>query len=388
MAYKPTVWVDGETSVNAENLNKLESGVAAAVVSVNGKTPDENGNVEIEAGGSGGAGADGFSPIASVTQTDSGAVITITDANGTTTATVTNGKDGADGANGEKGEKGDTGSPGADGAKGDKGDTGATGPQGPKGDKGDKGDKGATGATGATGPKPVKGTDYFTEADKEEIVQQVIAALGTPVYGTVDENNHITLSGHLVDGTYTLSFEDSDGFVVADVGTIKKVTGPSYTNQIPISTDANGVVYNGTGYKVGVRLRSSGEEAALSVAAATNPAFITGYIPITTGQTLYLKNCYIDTSGVNGSAASTETKNYYGEAVSSLNLVLCNSAKSIMHTLNWVSAATSEHLSMTPDADGIVKQIKILRSGVSFVRLGLAGDAPNAIITIDQPITE
>ena len=33
---------------------------------------------------------------------------------------------------------------------------------------------------GATGPKPVKGTDYWTAADKTEIVQQVIAAL--PVY--------------------------------------------------------------------------------------------------------------------------------------------------------------------------------------------------------------
>ena len=47
MAYKPTVWVDGKTPVNAENLNKLENGVAAAVVSVNGIAPDENGNVEI-----------------------------------------------------------------------------------------------------------------------------------------------------------------------------------------------------------------------------------------------------------------------------------------------------------------------------------------------------
>lgn len=36
-------------------------------------------------------GQDGFSPIAKVTQTETGAVITITDKTGTTTATVTNG---------------------------------------------------------------------------------------------------------------------------------------------------------------------------------------------------------------------------------------------------------------------------------------------------------
>lgn len=30
MSYEPTVWVDGVTPVNAENLNKLEAGVQAA----------------------------------------------------------------------------------------------------------------------------------------------------------------------------------------------------------------------------------------------------------------------------------------------------------------------------------------------------------------------
>lgn len=45
-------------------------------------------------------GEDGFSPVAKVEQTSNGAVITITDKNGTTSATVSNGKDGADGSGG------------------------------------------------------------------------------------------------------------------------------------------------------------------------------------------------------------------------------------------------------------------------------------------------
>ena len=57
------------------------------------------------------------------------------------------------------------------GPAGPKGDTGATGPTGPKGEKGDKGDKGADGHT------PVKGTDYFTEEDKTELVNAVLAAM-------------------------------------------------------------------------------------------------------------------------------------------------------------------------------------------------------------------
>ena len=111
---------------------------------------------------------------AQVTQTSDGATITITDKNGTTTATVVNGKDGADGAKGEKGEKGEqgiqgpVGPAGADGKdgytpikgvdyfdgeqgpQGEKGETGVTGPQGEQGPKGDKGDTGATGKDGTS----------------------------------------------------------------------------------------------------------------------------------------------------------------------------------------------------------------------------------------------
>ena len=57
---------------------------------------------------------------------------------------------------------------------------GPKGPAGADGAKGDKGDTGDTGPAGADGKTPVKGTDYFTEADKNEMVNAVIAAL--PVY--------------------------------------------------------------------------------------------------------------------------------------------------------------------------------------------------------------
>ena len=60
---------------------------------------------------------------------------------------------------GPQGPKGDTGDPGPQGPKGDTGDPG---PQGPKGDTGDIGHQGPAGADGYT---PVRGTDYWTDAD-------------------------------------------------------------------------------------------------------------------------------------------------------------------------------------------------------------------------------
>ena len=48
---------------------------------------------------------------------------------------------------------------------------GEPGPQGPKGDKG------STGEPGAQGYSPIRGTDYWTEDDKNEIVNQVLSLL-------------------------------------------------------------------------------------------------------------------------------------------------------------------------------------------------------------------
>jgi hypothetical protein len=176
---------------------------------------------------------------------------------------------------------------------------------------------------------------------------------------------------------------DFSGFSV----TYEKKSG-SYTNQLPISTDKDGSIFNGTGYKVGYRINSSDAVVAVGTAGATNPVFTTGFIPVTTGQIIYLKDCYIDTDGINGVTNSAETKAYYGHDCNGLNIILYNATKAAMHVISWMNAPTSEYLTIAPDADGIAREFTINRSGVSYIRLVLAGDAPNAIITVDQPITD
>lgn len=109
-----------------------------------------------------------------------------------------------------------------------------------------RGSTGAAGATGETGPAgytPVKGTDYWTAADQESIVQQVIAALGTPVYGRVDANGDVVLScDKLPDGTYTFRFEDETGVVgtceqtFGEVGPVETMLNLTWTTQTTISS--------------------------------------------------------------------------------------------------------------------------------------------------------
>ena len=93
------------------------------------------------------------------------------------------GEQGPQGETGPQGIQGIQGEVGPQGPKGDKGDTGEQGPQGiqgdigPQGEKGEKGDTGDTGPAGANGYTPVRGTDYWTAADQEQIVSDVLAAL-------------------------------------------------------------------------------------------------------------------------------------------------------------------------------------------------------------------
>ncbi len=134
---------------------------------------------------------DGFSPIVTVSKADGITTLSITDKEGVKTATI------SDGAQGIQGEKGETGASGKDGvsptlttSKADGVTTiTITDSSGTKtasiadGAKGDKGDTGATGEKGADGYTPIKGTDYFTDADKTEIVNAVLAQVvdGTEV---------------------------------------------------------------------------------------------------------------------------------------------------------------------------------------------------------------
>lgn len=57
------------------------------------------------------------------------------------------------------------GSPGKDGAQGPRGEPGPEGPMGPEGPQ------------GAPGKTPEKGVDYWTEADHQSIVEQVLQEL-------------------------------------------------------------------------------------------------------------------------------------------------------------------------------------------------------------------
>lgn len=73
-----------------------------------------------------------------------------------------------------------------------------------------------------------------------------------------------------------------------DITKSENVSMPAYTNQIPISTDSNGNIFNGTGYKTGYYLSSSGAEVSDGV------HIVSGFIPVTKGDIIRIKDTQFD----------------------------------------------------------------------------------------------
>lgn len=247
---------------------------------------------------------------------------------------------------GAKGDKGDTGAQGVKGDPGEKGDPGATGPAGPAGVPGKDGAKGDPGApgkdgsdatvtaasiTGALGYKPAAPGDIpvvptaeinantaarHTHANKAVIdsitglvtaenldnpghttdlvqygafqvaAQRILVQIPT-VPETLPNPKALTLKVGGATATYDGSSAQEVDF--PEIVVAETITAPAYTNQIPVSADANGAVYNGTGYKSGVYLNSAGEELS-GTGVVTS-----GYIPVKKGDIIRIK----DTSRVN-----------------------------------------------------------------------------------------
>ena len=145
----------------------------------------------------------------------------------------------------------------------------------------------------------------------------------------------------------------------------------NYTNQIPISTDANGNVYNDVGYKQGVYL-SSGNEGSRS------GSYATGFIPCGTypNYTVYLKNVTFD--------KDAEDKNYH-------RIAIYDSDKSHLVTIN--AASTGSTVNAVTDANGVWTTFQFRPTtnnvdvkNMAYFRLCCSYIGEDSVITVNEPI--
>ena len=248
-------------------------------------------------------------------------------------------------------------------------------------------DEMATLILSVAGYTPEKGVDYWTPADQESIVQQVITALGTPVFGTVDADNNIILTGTLADGTYTFQYEDKDGNT-NPLGTYTKAPEPTYTNVIPLSIDADGSVFNGTGYIDGYRLSSNYNTNPPHYVSAQSGYFTTGFIPYTYADCqncvpFYVKGVNLDSIAdyVRMAMYTDRTANYNSAHTANLN----DTAK----TGFTITKLGEQYYKITPNSN-------LYNTGgtsngwptknVTVAKFSLPGSGAGVILTINEPI--
>jgi hypothetical protein len=148
------------------------------------------------------------------------------------------------------------------------------------------------GATGAAGKTPVKGVDYWTEADREAILNEVMQALSTPVYGRVDEENNIIITAQLADGTYTLKYENADGTKV-DIGIVE--LGGGY-----VVVDESGPIALTMTYGVKLDKNTGAEGSGTGYAASQSIPYDSAYeytMATTNDKHAYGAACWYDASG-------------------------------------------------------------------------------------------
>lgn len=197
---------------------------------------------------------------------------------------------------------------------------------------------------------PQKGVHYWTPADQESIVQQVIAALGTPVFGVVDENNNIILTGELADGTYTVKYEDAKGNVT-EIGTIAQMAIINLIDTV--------------GYQDGKRVNSSGEYVDADGYTSS------GRISVTQGDVLR-------TRGINFDAADNGKCNIHvWEASGANQYFVLNSTSDLPKDTN--------HLSITIDDNN---NLTVTIKSTAFVEITFTGYGSGAdlIVTKNQEI--
>ena len=211
-----------------------------------------------------------------------------------------------------------------------------------------------------------------TASGASTIVEGGTAAVTISANSGYDLPDAITVSGASYTwdkSTGTVVLSNPTGNVTVTVVGVKEA--PKYTNQIPLSIDSSKMPFNnGQGWKDGYRLNSSGAEAP-----ATGMQ-VTGFIEVSKGDTLYLKNLDIN---------PTATGDYWEYTY----ITFYNGSFGMVTSYKFNKTSSSSPHSHTTNASGYIDTINIksnASSDIVYMRISARGITNDSIITKNQPI--
>lgn len=146
----------------------------------------------------------------------------------------------------------------------------------------------------------------------------------------------------------------------------------THTNQVPVSINTDGTIYNGTGYKEGYRLNSSGTETATAGCVAS------GFIPYN-GEVIRVWGATKENVGSTG--------NYIGMYDSSFAKInVLSGSNAVSYGAAW--GALDGKYMLTVDPDVLTNEAaKTALSNAAYIRVSIAnGTGKDFVATLDEPI--
>jgi hypothetical protein len=150
---------------------------------------------------------------------------------------------------------------------------------------------GTNGENGTNGKTPVYGVDYFTPEDIANIVKSVHESIGTPIFGIINAEKEILLSGKDVPiDNYTVAYINEDGSKTP-IGILELDTNVYYpvTKTLTYCTISNSAtkVAEGESYNATITANSGYELSSVKVTMGGSPVSVSGgviYIESVTGD--------------------------------------------------------------------------------------------------------
>lgn len=192
--------------------------------------------------------------------------------------------------------------------------------------------------------------------------------------GYIIESINVTMNGNAVAvSNGIISIPYVEGNIVITAIAVEDV---KYINQVPISVDESGNIYNGTGYKNGYRIRSGGAEGAASSASCT------GFIQLKAGDTVRLSGYSVTTkSTANAINVYNANKENLGQVVGNMS----SSGYGIFANGGYSSHTWS---SIVENPSGVYVWIAPPHGAIAFMRVtgDTSGDGSKMIVTVNEEI--
>lgn len=172
-----------------------------------------------------------------------------------------------------------------------------------------------------------------------------------------------------------IAIPEVTGDIVINVTT--EATVAAYTNQIPISTDTDGSIFNGVGYKQGYRLNSHGNVADAASGGVSTDWFVTGFIPVKGGDVIRFSGAFIE-----GNSGGVNNRQYDSSKVAgTLSFTPYSFIYNLEATKNLFKACDYNEDEQRLYSFTLKDNVE-----AGYMRFTLLGNAADAVITVNEEI--